>query len=148
MGGGGLQGGHSLQFLPHLPIPSGAGAADHEPAVFIPTDLSGAQPMDGDSQLQPPLLPPLRVERYFGEGPQASAFSLVGLGPGMQQHQQQRSVTLRSGVQRPPPRAAAVAARASSMPASSAAAAAKQPHSIVEKQRRDRINHLIDEVRS
>lgn len=154
-GGGSLPGSHSLQFLPHLPVPTSAGAARHEPAVFIPNDLSRAQPMDGESQLQAPLLQPLRTERgavangmhFMGDGPQESAFSLAGLDPGTaQQHHPHRAVGARSGVQRPPPRAATTASRASSMPATSAASAAKQPHSIVEKQRRDRINHLIDEV--
>lgn len=160
MGGGhGPAGGHSLQFLPHLPMPTSVTSSEHEPAMFIPSDFAGPQAMGGDAaHLAAPLgLPPLRVgQQAQGHphmnggsleldplGSRSSTFTMAG-APGAAPAAQQRQQARQS--QRPGPRAGpAGAARASSLPVP--AAAAKQPHSIVEKQRRDRINHLIDEVR-
>ena len=147
---GGLGHSASLQFLPH---PDEEPAARQAAALFVPTDLTG-----------PGL--PLPLPALPGE---AGGFGLtLPSGADQQEQQQQRqqrqstrqarqqdqqqdqqqaqppSRPARSQGQRPGRGAAsAAAARA----AASAAAAAKQPHSQVEKQRRDRINNLIDEVR-
>ena len=154
----GLHGTHSLQLLPHLDSSEAMANApplqqqqpeqpeqqqQQQQALFVPTDLSGDAP-------------PLSLAPESTAGNRGT----FALGPsppeGQHQHQQkeqqkQQRASHRAPPAKPvraqahrPPRAAAAAAAAR---ASAASAAAKQPHSIVEKQRRDRINSLIDEVR-
>lgn len=140
----------SLQFLPHLD--SSDALADAAPllqqqAVFVPTDLSG----DALPLAAPPPLPLPPRPTTGGR----STFELQPAMPRTQQPQQEQQPRaphqvppakppMRVHVHRPARAAAAAAAAAR---ASAASAAAKPAHSIVEKQRRDRINNLIDEVR-
>ena len=141
-------GGGALQFLP-----------PEQPAVFVPTNLSDPQPLGGSLHQAPLSLPPLAAPKHQ-HGPQgraangASAADPFALGsaprrvhvhqpPAQQQRRQQPSLQRAAATAAQAP--ASTAARASA--AAAATSAAKQPHSIVEKQRRDRINTLIDEVR-
>lgn len=140
----------ALQFLPHLP--SSAARMDQAPSVFVPMDVPGALPLNGNAMPLPLPLPshhdgPYELTAHailpssFESGPASSAPAQQWQQPPShvpaQQWQQQ---TARVPAQRQAPRAAAN--RSASLPPASA----KQPHSQVEKQRRDRINSLIEEV--
>ncbi len=148
---GGLQGVPSLQYLPHLPEDAAAASAhqqpetmppQQQPALFVPADLSGSGPA---LPLPPALELPLPSSSLgtSEEGmawddsgpqePQPQPQSRPQRPQRRQQQQQQQQHAARAGRAtghrgRPPP-------------------PAKQPHSQVEKQRRDRINSLIDELR-
>ncbi|KAL4434346.1 hypothetical protein ABPG75_000787 [Micractinium tetrahymenae] len=135
-------GSQSLQFLPHLP--STHDSPQQAPAVFVPADLS-LPPLDGPP-LPLPVLPPglhsgmaAAQQQQLEQQQQEQQGQRHGKPPPRQQAapRQARPHGQRSG------RAAAAAAAAPTSPNG----AAKPPHSFVEKQRRDRINSLIDELR-
>lgn len=128
-------GSQSLQFLPHLSSPHGS--PEPAPAVFVPADLTLSQ-LDG-ILLPLPLLPSATqcsmspTARRQPDRPQR--------GQEQQQHARAPPRQVRAQGQR------AGGAAAASLPAPARPGGAKPPHSLVEKQRRDRINSLIDEVR-
>ena len=138
----------SLQFLPHLPT-SHAGP-DAAAALLVPTDLTSGLSLDvGTAHLHHPLpLLPLPGEARPAAAavgaPEAQHQQLAPQLPPVPHHQNHQKVHIHQPPakqrQQRPGRAAVAAA------AAAAAAAGKQPHSQVEKQRRDRINFLIDEV--
>lgn len=131
-------GSQSLQFLPHLPG-AALGSSEPAPGVFVPADLSLPQ-LDGT--VLPLPLPPSALPECM-----LPAAQLQPAGHAVQgdQHEQQHS---RGQYKQGPPRQARPqgqrAGRAAAAP--EPPAGEKPPHSLVEKQRRDRINCLIDEV--
>lgn len=132
-------GSQSLQFLPHLPG-TAHDSPEPLPAVFVPANLSMPQ-LDG--MLQPlPLLPlPSHDSTVAATQPQSA---------GHQQREREHSGAPNkqapSWQVRPQRQQQAGRAAAAPVAAPGTANGAKPPHSLVEKQRRDRINCLIDEV--
>ena len=134
---GGLQGSAGLQFLPHPPSDAAGistGQQAEQPALFVPADLSGS----GPAVLLPPSLDPQLPSASLGTSEEGMNWD--DTGPALQQQEAQQQQP--SPQQRPQRRQQQQhAARRRPAPP------AKQPHSQVEKQRRDRINSLIDELR-
>lgn len=136
---GGLQGSAGLQFLPHPPSDAAGistGQLEEQPALFVPADLSGS----GPAVLLPPPLDPQLPSASLGTSEEGMNWD--DTGPALQQQEaQQQQPSPQQRPQRRQQQQRQQAARRRPAPPP------KQPHSQVEKQRRDRINSLIDELR-
>ncbi|PRW58868.1 Transcription factor ABORTED MICROSPORES [Chlorella sorokiniana] len=145
---GGLQGSAGLQFLPHLPADDGAAAAashqpPEQPAVFVPADLSGS----GPAVLLPPALESPLLPLSLGTSEDGMACDDFGPAQQHDSQQQQQDPQQQRPQRRTHQQAQQTHAARPKGQRSRPAPPTKQPHSQVEKQRRDRINSLIDELR-